>query len=130
MPWRFQEKRLFSNLRLHLNETQHSSDITSKVRIKNFTSDIMRGDVNKIKGALCRQKKFEKRLIAPKKIIGGSFALKFRWPNLALVVLVVSVKGGLFSVRSVVSVKYDNRGQCKSRAFFAPQKAPTKKISR
>ena len=26
--------RLFSNLRLHLSETQYSSDITSKIRIK------------------------------------------------------------------------------------------------
>ena len=55
---------------------------------------------------------------------GGPFALSFRWPDLALVVLVVSEESGPFSVRSVV---WRKTGHCMSRSFFAKQKAPTKK---
>ena len=55
---------------------------------------------------------------------GGPFALSSRWPDLALVVLVVSVRSGPFSVRSVV---WRKKGHCKSRAIFDSQEAPTKK---
>ena len=56
---------------------------------------------------------------------GGPFALSFRWPDLALVVLVVSVKSGPLSVRSVIRRKKKKKGHCKSRAIFASQKAPS-----
>ena len=46
-------------------------------------------------------------------------ALSFRWPNLASVVLVVSVKSGPISVKSVVRRK---KGKCRSHA-------PTEKMS-
>ena len=54
---------------------------------------------------------------------GGPFALSFSWPDLALVVLIVSVKSGPFSVRSVVWRK--KRITVRVRQFFASQKAPT-----
>ena len=47
------------------------------------------------------------------------FALSFCWPELALVVLVVSVKRGPFSVGSVV---WRKKGHCKSRAFLLHKK--------
>ena len=59
---------------------------------------------------------------------GGPFSLIrcFRCPDLALVVLVVSVKSGPFNVRSVVWRKKRQKRQCKSWAF-ASQKAPIEK---
>ena len=54
----------------------------------------------------------------------GSFALSLRWADLASVVFVVSVKSGPSSVRSVV---WREKSHCKRRAFFASQKALTKK---
>ena len=72
--------------------------------------------------------RFVRLRLKREKIKGGPFALSFRWPDLALVVLVLSVKCGLFSVRSVVWRK--NKGYCKSRAIFAKQKAPTKNMNR
>ena len=50
---------------------------------------------------------------------GGPFALSFHWRDLALLALVVSVKSGLFSVRSVV---WRKKGYCKNGAFLLNKK--------
>ena len=52
---------------------------------------------------------------------GGPFALFFRWSDLALL---ISVKSGFFSVKSVV---WRKKGHCKSRAFLLYKKRRLKK---
>ena len=56
----------------------------------------------------------------------GAFMLARLGRSSSLVVLVVSVKCGPFSVSSVSGEKKQKEGHCKSSAFFASQKAPTK----
>ena len=55
---------------------------------------------------------------------GGPFALKFCWLDLAFVVLTVSVKKWTFQCEVC---GLEKKGHGKNRAFFALQKAPTKK---
>ena len=58
-----------------------------------------------------------------KKIERGSFALSFFWPDLASVVLVVSVKSGPISLRSIV--EREKGSLQKSDIFPSKENAPT-----
>ena len=108
---------------------------------------ILRGETAlKLKGNPLNTKKFSKKCLSAeknergdpvvssgfvalqhlksKKLKVGPFALSFRWPDLASVILVVSVKSGPISVRSVVyRIKRNKRRTSKVGAISKAQKA-------